>query len=202
MVRGEAVEQPTTVQESSFQANRLLTLRTRNSSAYKGLYALLMRDSGCDFLTGEPIEAQTFFDDKIDIHHIFPEKWCKAAGIEPGSYNSVINKTALSARTNRQIGGRAPSRYLPAIEKAAGMGPARMDEILRSHCIAPEHLRADRFWEFYAARAEALLHRIGAAMGKTITREPELFRAGAVAEAYDEGLEEWDAEDPLEEAVS
>jgi hypothetical protein len=39
--------------------------------------------------------------------------------------------------------------------------------------------------------------------GKTITREPELFRSGVVVEAYDEGPEEeWDAEDPLEEAAS
>lgn len=201
IVRGETTE-PITIQESSFQANRLLTLRTRNSSAYKGLYALLMRDGGRDFRTGEPIEAQTFFDDKVDIHHIFPERWCKEAGIEPGTYNSVINKTALSARTNRQIGGRAPSQYLPAIERAAGVGAARMNEILHSHCIDPAVLRADRFWEFYAARAEALLQRIEAATGKTLPREPALFRAGVVAEAYDEGPEEWGAEDPPEEAVS
>ena len=178
-------------------------MRTRNSSAYKGLYALLMRDGGRDFRTGEPIEAQTFFDDKIDIHHIFPERWCKTAVIEPGTYNSVINKTAISARTNRQIGGKAPSKYLPAVEKTAGVEPRRMDEILGSHRIAPALLRADRFWEFYAARAETLLQRIESATGKNITREPELFRAGVVAEAYDEGPEEeWDAEDPLEEAAS
>ncbi len=201
MVREEEAAEPITIQESSFQANRLLTLRTRNSSAYKGLYALLMRDGGRDFRTGEPIEAQTFFDDKVDIHHIFPEKWCKAAKIEPGIYNSVINKTALAARTNRQIGGRAPSKYLPAIERAADVRGERMDEILRSHCIGPAELRADRFWEFYAARAEALLLRIETATGKVIAREPDLFRAGTVAEAYDEGPEEWDTEEPLE-AVS
>jgi hypothetical protein len=201
MVRGEAAE-PITVQESSFQANRLLTLRTRNSSAYKGLYALLMRDGGRDFRTGEPIEAQTFFDDKVDIHHIFPERWCKTAKIEPGAYNSVINKTALAARTNRQIGGRAPSRYLPAIERAAGIEAERMDEILRSHCIAPDELRGDRFWEFYGARAESLLQRIEAATGKTVAREPALFRRGVVVEAYDEGPEDWDNEEPLEEAAS
>lgn len=201
LVRGETVE-PITIQESSFQANRLLTLRTRNSAAYKGLYALLMRDGGRDFRTGERIEAQTFFDDQIDIHHIFPETWCKAAGLKPEIFNSVINKTALAARTNRQIGGRAPSKYLPAMEKAAGVSVERMDEILRSHCISPGDLRADRFWDFYGARAEALLQRIEAATGKTIAREPELFRAGVVAETYDEGPEEWDAEAPLEDVAS
>jgi Uncharacterized conserved protein len=199
-VRGEGVE-PSTIQESSFQPNRLLTLRTRNSSAYKGLYALLMRDGARDFRTGEPIEAQTFFDDKVDIHHIFPEQWCKANGIKPAIYNSVINKTALAARTNRQVGGRAPSQYLSLIEKSARIDTARMDEILRSHCIAPEHLRADRFWEFFAARAEELLKRIEAVTGKTIARDPDIFRPDVEPEMYDEGLEEWD-EEPLEEAAS
>ena len=70
-----------------------------------------------------------------------------------------------------------------------------------SHCIAPTELRADRFWDFYAARAESLLQRIEAATGKSITRAPEVFRAGVVAEAYDEGPEEWDSEEPLDEAV-
>src|SRR5258706_3846326 len=198
MVRGEATE-PITIQESSFQANRLLTLRTRNSSAYKGLYALLMRDGGRDFRTGEPIEAQTFFDDKVDIHHIFPEKWCKTAKLAPGTYNSVINKTPRAARTNRQIGGRAPSKYLPAVERAAGVDSARMNEILRSHCIAPDELRTDRIWDFYAARADALLQRIEAATCKSISREPEWFREGRTIETYDEGPEEGDGEEPLEE---
>lgn len=201
LVRGQAAE-PTTIQESSFQAGRLLTLRTRNSAAYKGLYALLMRDGARDFRTGEPIEAQAFFDDKIDIHHIFPERWCKAKALDRAVYNSVINKTPLAARTNRQIGGRAPSKYLPAVEKAAGIDPAGMDEILTSHCIAPEHLRADDFWAFLAARAEALLQRIETATGKTVTREPGLFEPGVEVESYDEGPEEWEAEEMLEEAAS
>ncbi len=204
MVLGEPVE-PTTIVESSFQAGRLLTLRTRNSSAYKGMYALLMRDGCRDFRTGVPIEAATFFDDRIDIHHIFPERWCKnrrPAAIDPAAYNSIINKTAISARTNRQIGGRAPSEYLPAIESAADIEPSRMNAILASHCIAPEHLRRDAFWGFYAARAEMLLQRIEAATGKKITREPELFGADQVPEAYDDGPALWDAEESISEMAS
>src|SRR5260221_3586208 len=56
MVRGESGE-PITIQESSFQANRLLTLRTRNSSAYKGLYPPLMRHGGRDLPTGGANQA-------------------------------------------------------------------------------------------------------------------------------------------------
>ena len=203
-VRGEAGE-PITISESNFQAGRLLTLRSRNSSAYKGIYALLMRDGGRDFRTGEPIEAHIFFDDAIDIHHIFPERWCKnpesplacekLTAIKATTYNSIINKTAISARTNRQIGGRAPSKYLPAIESAAEIERERMGEILASHCIVPDRLRTDDFWGFFAARAEMLLRRIETATGKKITREPELFGDdNVVSESYDDGPAQWDAE--------
>ena len=201
LVRGETVV-PITISESAFQANRLLTLRTRQSAAYKGIHALLMRDGGRDFRTGDPIEAQTLFDDDIDIHHIFPERWCKSEGIEPGTYNSIINKAALAARTNRKIGGRAPSAYVPALESDARIEPRRMDEILRSHRILPEHLRADRFWDFYGARAEELLKLIETATGKSIGREADLFQAGAPQETYDEGPVDWEDEEPAAEAAS
>src|SRR5271166_2715935 len=37
----EGAPLPTTVRDSNFNPHRLLTLRTRNSAAYKGIYALL-----------------------------------------------------------------------------------------------------------------------------------------------------------------
>ena len=144
-----------------------------------------MRDGGRDFRTGEPIEAHTSSMTRSNIHHIFPERWCKnpespltgekLTAIKATTYNSIINKTAISARTNRQIGGRPPSKYLPAIENAAEIDRGHMGEILASHCIAPDRLRTDDFWGFFAARAEMLLRRIETATGKKITREPELF---------------------------
>lgn len=72
-----------------------------------------------------------------------------------------------------------------------------MDDFLRSHCIAPELICADRFWRFFAARAEELLRRIEAAMGKTVARKPQVFRPGVVAEVDEEGAEEWEKEEPL-----
>lgn len=185
--------EPITVSESNFQPNRLLTLRTRNSSAYKGLYALLMKDGCKDFRTEKPIEEQLFFDESIDIHHIFPERWCKSSStVGPEHYNSVINKTAISARTNRQIGGNKPSRYLRSLEESAGIDPSRMDEILASHCIEPMHLRDDDFWRFYLARAVALLKRIELATGKEIALDPDLFRPDSAPSTHGDGSTDWD----------
>ena len=151
-------------------------------------------------------EAQSYFDQGLRMaanfnHAEARRAFRKAQKLDPRTFNSVANKTALAAKTNRQIGGNAPSRYLPVVEKAAGVGPARMDEILASHCIDAAHLRADRFWEFFGARAEALLSRIEAATGKSIARAPELFGAGAAMDAFEDG-EEWDGEEAAEEPAA
>jgi hypothetical protein len=53
----------------------------------------------------------------VDIHHIFPQDWCKRHGIKPNVFDSIINKTPLSYRTNRIISGVAPSEYIAKLEK-------------------------------------------------------------------------------------
>lgn len=164
----EGVPEPSTIVDANFAASRLLSLRTRNSAAYKGIANLLLRDGGRDFLTGYAINAQVYGDEAIDIHHIFPKDWCKANGIEPRHYDSIVNKTPLSAKTNRKIGGRAPSAYLVKVQKDAGADDARMDELLLSHVIDPSRLRADDFKGFFEARERALLQRIERAMGKPV----------------------------------
>jgi len=160
--------EPTTVRESLFNRTRLYTLRTRNSAAYKGLYALLMRDGARDLRTGEGIELAGYFDEDIDIHHLFPQAWCQSHGVDMGRCNSIVNKTPISAKTNRMIGGNAPSDYLARLEKSAEITPDVMDDILRSHLADPTHMRADDFDAFYAAREAAILERIEAAMGKPV----------------------------------
>ncbi len=172
-IRG-GVAPPTTVRDASFNPGRLLTLRTRNSAAYKGIYALLMQRGGREFLTDVPISFQTYEEEKIDIHHIFPQAWCKKQEIERKRMDCVINKTALSARTNRIIGGAAPSKYLLALEKRGNVTITTMDEILSTHLISPEALRGDNFDAFFEARHKALLELISMAMGKAPAVSAEL----------------------------
>lgn len=162
--------EPDTVAVANFTSARLVRLYTRRSAAYKGLSALLLRDNSCDFLTGHTIDTLMSFGDYIDIHHIFPRHWCQKNGVKPEIYDSVINKTPLSARTNKIIGGNAPSAYLSRLQHK-GIPEEKLDEILHSHVIDPISLREDDFDTFFQARKNALLDRIEKAMGKTIVRE-------------------------------
>jgi hypothetical protein len=90
-----------------------------------------------------------------------------------------VNKTPLSKLTNIQIGKKAPSVYLGAIEAKHHLSRDELDAILRTHVIDPEIIRTDDFDAFYAARFEELLQRIETAMGKPIPREPEEASASA-----------------------
>lgn len=163
--------EPRTMYEALFQSSRLHTLRSRGSAAYKGFHALLMR-SGCqDFISGKSVEIMSVFSNPLDIHHIFPRTWCDVHGINPRVYNSIINKTALSAETNRIIGGNAPSIYLGRIEKRFGNDRDRLDDILRTHLIEPRFLRLDDFRGFFADREAKLALLVGDAMGKAAVGE-------------------------------
>lgn len=175
-INGEQSE-PRTIREANFQENRLPELRTRNGAAYKGIHALVMQDRGeikcSDFRTGIPIDEKLYYDDNIDIHHIFPKAWCERQGIRSAEYNSIINKTALSASTNRKIGSDAPSEYLLSIQMEADIDDSMMNEILDSHLIQARFLRTDNFRDFFEDRKEALLDVIEEAMGKRVSREDD-----------------------------
>lgn len=175
---------PRTIAETFFQTSRLETLRSRLSAAYKGFHALLMRHGCRDFITGKGVQVMTVYADPLDIHHIFPRKWCEERRIPPALYNSIINKTALSAESNRAIGGDAPSRYLARIEGRTKITAAELDHILATHLIDPAFLRSDDFDGFFRARKAALAELAATAQGKPVvadTSPPEGF-------ADDEGL--------------
>ena len=161
--------EPSTVSEVNFRADRLKTMRMRLSAAYKGVNALLMKEGAQDFRSGQKFDHTVFFGENVDIHHIFPQDWCKTRGIEPVVYDSIINKTPLSYRTNRMIGGGAPSEYLSGLEKGdrntPGIDRAQLDEYLRTHLIDPVILRSDAFEAFMDDRQRRLLALIEKATG-------------------------------------
>jgi len=162
--------EPTTVSETIFRSDRLKTMRMRISAAYKGVNALLMKEGAADFRSGQKFDHTVFFGENVDIHHIFPQDWCKSHGIKPKVFDSIINKTPLSYRTNRIIGGVAPSQYLAKLEKGTDKTPPidrqRLDAFLASHLIDPTILRSDGFEEFMTDRQKRLLALIEGATGK------------------------------------
>lgn len=167
---------PRTVSDAFFQPERLHSLRSRNSAAYKAINILILREGAKDWFwkaTIQELDAEQEL--ALDIHHIFPRKWCEDRGLDYRVYDSILNKTSISYKANRKIGGDAPSIYLPKIqnEKHVGLTDEQMDELLASHSISPTLLREDNFEGFIADRRNQLIGLITKAMGKAVEERGE-----------------------------
>lgn len=160
---------PRTIQDSNFSPTRLLGLQTRQSAAYKGLFAVLMKSGSNDFISGDELGHIVYFDKSVDIHHLFPEAYCRSKGLRQRVWNSAVNKSPLTSETNRIVGGRSPSSYLATVSTRFGIGTERQDAILASHLVRPDLLREDRFDEFIQDRATRLLDAIERSTGKAVT---------------------------------
>lgn len=187
----EGVGEPRTIHDAAFRPDRLDRMTSRLSAAYKGLNVLLLRQKAQDFFWKGTISELDAEDVALDIHHIFPQDWCEKHGIPKKEYNTVVNKTPLSYKANRMIGGVAPSTYLGKLQKhdQVKIDDTAMDDILRTHAIEPELLRHDDFKSFYAARKQALLGLIGQAMGKAIQQAETGSGAEQSAASEDEAEE-------------
>ncbi|QGQ21944.1 DUF262 domain-containing protein [Gimesia benthica] len=166
---------PRTVRDANFQPERFDTLRSRLSAAYKGIHILVLREGSKDWFWKASIKELDTEEIALDIHHIFPRAWCEKMNISKDLYDSILNKTSISYKANRKIGGEAPSDYLPRIqnEKQVAMDNAKMDELLLSHALSPDLLRSDSFHEFIEDRRKRLSQLVSKAMGKPVSQFSE-----------------------------
>lgn len=179
--------EPATVRDANFQPQRLDTLRSRNSAAYKGVSILIQRQGAQDWFwkcTIRDLSETDWEENRLDIHHIFPKDWCEKQGIPPRRYNAILNKTPISYKANRMIGGKAPSEYLAQLQNhvsvmLTGQG---MDALLRTHLLDTVTLRANDFDGFIEARRVLMVKLISEAMGKELIATNE-----AVADDDEEG---------------
>lgn len=160
---------PKTITDFFFNPTRLLSLQSRQSAAYKGIMALILKNHARDFISGVEMDFSTYSNEKIDVHHIFPKDYCIGQGYDKNKWNSIVNKTPISTRSNREIGGIAPSAYLGKLEKKGSVLPSDLDSYVETHWINHNLLRNNEFQGFLIDRAKKLLCAIEAATGRTIS---------------------------------
>ena len=160
---------PKTIQESYFNPTRLLTLQSRQSAAYKGIMALILKNHCKDFISGREMDFTVYKSENIDIHHIFPKSYCEKNNLPKEKWNSVVNKTPISYSTNREIGGVAPSEYLKKIEEKGQVDYNSLNDYLQTHLIDVSAARSNDFEKHIVLRAKLLLDAIEKATGKIIS---------------------------------
>lgn len=103
----------------------------RGTSVYNGVFNLLVLRGARDWMTGT---VPQYGD--LDDHHIVPRSWGKEETALDTSIDTILNRTPLTADTNRRvIRDRLPNEYIPELVQANGESTVRAT--LESHCISP-----------------------------------------------------------------
>ncbi len=162
------LNRPPIYAERPFNADRLRSERQKSLTI--AIQSLIKRKNDpLDWIKGTRIRMMA--ENTIEMHHIFPKKWCKDNNIDKGQTESVANLTLIDAETNRIIGGKAPSSYLKELQKRAGnISDTQMDKILESHLIPAKELRENDFKAFHEERTKRLKELIAGAIGPKMIR--------------------------------
>ena len=116
--------------KARFRALDLRHETKRGTSVYNGIFNLLILRGARDWMAGT---VPQYVD--LDDHHIIPKSKAKELRLET-SVDSILNRTPLTADTNRHvINDRLPNEYLP--ELIAANGEAAVRATLESHFISP-----------------------------------------------------------------
>ena len=169
---GSSTEIPEAIVRASFAESRLGSLNTRQSAAYKGVYALIMAQQppAKDWMLDQTLDFKSYDDLQVDIHHVFPKKWCDENGVERWRRESIVNKTPLAKKTNIALRGDSPAVYVKRLD-SKGLTQEQVDEQIATHAINPAMLRAGDFGGYFEDRRQRLAQMIEAAMGKPVVRD-------------------------------
>ncbi|MBN1815558.1 MAG: DUF262 domain-containing protein [Anaerolineae bacterium] len=146
--------------------NATFSLRgvSRVNAVYRGIMCLIAIQGAKDFQADDSIEFHTLED-----HHIFPKAYLRTIQGPDGKkipsqrINSIVNRTLISAQTNRRISRSSPSSYVKRLVPAE-----RQHEIMASHFIDADGLaamQADDLEKFLDARELSLLAEMIARVG-------------------------------------
>jgi hypothetical protein len=115
-----SLEEPDTGREAAFLAERLNTLTTRNSAAYKGLHALIIKQGAVDWSHPEqPMDGAFVVGQGVSIRQVFPPGWVAKNGHSKARVDSIVNKTPMSYLTSRRMVS-APSTYVGVLARESG----------------------------------------------------------------------------------
>ena len=156
--------------KANFVPERLVTLRTRLSAAYKGVYALQMKHGAADWRSGETLTVATYHAGNIDLHHILPRclvRRQKAERCPSALYNSIIKQDSHRRQIQTKLlVALHPPRYLTRLRN--DIDNETLNTVLTAHWLDVSHLEEDDFAKSFVARGEAMLRLIGQEMGRDL----------------------------------
>jgi hypothetical protein len=127
----------------------------RKDRLARAILALSLKHGGIDLADGGAVTRTNLA--KREYHHLFPVAHLTGLGIPDEQIYRSLNCALVTWRTNRNIAGKPPERYL--VERRDGMelGETEVKARLATHLIPYGEMVAGDYREFLKARA-SLIH--------------------------------------------
>ena len=164
----ETDKTPQIMEKVQLTASKLLNSKKLQSAIYKALVSIIFRNGAKDFIAGKNMGSSANYAEGIDMHHIFPKKYCQSQKFSAERCDNIANKTLILTGTNKIIGSDPPSIYLEKIEDKTRLASADVDTILERHFIDVELCRADNFDAFIVDRAKKILDKVEELTGRKV----------------------------------
>lgn len=104
------------------------------SSIYKGVFNLLFINDAKDFYENDKLKFAT---STLDDHHIFPKQYLLDRDVDV-DFDTVLNRTLITKRTNIQISKSSPATYLKKMLENNSNDESVVKSILSKHFINEE----------------------------------------------------------------
>ena len=136
------------------------------SAYFKTMFLIFKRDGAKDWRSGLGISLDhSGAAHKLQFHHIFPQD-CLKRHIDKKKINDIANLSFISGKTNRQIGNKPPSQYLPELVEDHGKDVLKY---LEKQCVPTD----ENLWEienydaFLQARRDLIVKKMNEFIGKS-----------------------------------
>ena len=133
--------------------------KTSNGGYFKAMYLAFKEDEAKDWVTNLEISTKhSGVEDKLQFHHIFPKAFLKEnyPDLSRLQINDIANLAFIGAKTNQQIGSKAPVKYL------SKMFPNENYSALEDQSIPTDlaYLGTENYEAFIQRRRELVVKRI------------------------------------------
>ena len=174
-----------TISANDFKVN------TMGSRFYPLLYLLTRVGSAQDLLTGITLQKQLLGNlSSLQVHHIFPKKVLKDAGVRRGEINAVANFCFLTQGSNLAISKREPKDYFEEVINQAG------EQALVSQWIPLDRKlwEIENYHDFLEERRKLLAKAANEFLDSLLTGQAEDISLPRLAAPEDEDSRERNAE--------
>ena len=135
------------------------------SAYFKTMFLIFKEDGAKDWHDGLVISLDhSGGSHKLQSHHIFPQACLKERGdVDKKKINDIANLCFIGGKTNRKIGKKPPSQYLPEIVEKHGK------DVLEKQCIPTKKdlWEPENYDAFLQERRRLIVNRMNEFIGKS-----------------------------------